>query len=526
MRIAIYARYSSELQDTRSIADQVSLARQRAEREGWIVVGTYEDAAISGASAVNRPGLSAMMAAAAGGAFDAVLTESLDRLSRDLEDMAGLHKRLAFLGIKIVTLADGEVGKLHVGVKGLIASLYLEDLAQKTRRGQLGRVAAGRIPGGRCYGYDVVASVEDRGLRTINSAEADVVRRIFREYVAGRSPISIVRDLNREGVPPPRGAVWNASTLNGSRKRANGILSNSLYVGEIVYKRQRFIKDPATGKRQARPNPESEWRRQSVPELAIVERALWDAASARRESTGGPIVAHRRPKRLLSGLMTCGCCGGSYIMRTAKYAGCSKNMNSGSCNNGSYTSIDEIERRVVEAIRQHLLSPAAVEVAVEAYREERARLARERLAKARSVERDRGELTRRIERMVTAIEEGEGDPRELGKRLRELERRRRDLDDANPRPAAEPVTLHPQAARRYLEKVEAIHAALSEGAKLGSEAAGYFRELAMEIRVTPKGRGEPPAIDIVGDLASFLQPEGTSIKVVAGVGFEPTTFRL
>ena len=55
--------------------------------------------------------------------------------SRDLEDIAGLHKRLAYWGVKIVTLADGEVGKLHVGLKGIIASIYLDDLAQKTRRG-------------------------------------------------------------------------------------------------------------------------------------------------------------------------------------------------------------------------------------------------------------------------------------------------------------------------------------------------------------------------------------------------------
>jgi DNA invertase Pin-like site-specific DNA recombinase len=65
-----------------------------------------------------------LLAAAQAREFDAVLTESIDRLSRDLEDIAGLHKRLAYWGVKIVTLADGEVGKLHVGLKGIIASIY------------------------------------------------------------------------------------------------------------------------------------------------------------------------------------------------------------------------------------------------------------------------------------------------------------------------------------------------------------------------------------------------------------------
>jgi len=89
-----------------------------------------------------------MLVAAQPRRFDAVLTESIDRLSRDLEDIAGLHKRMAYWGVKIVTLADGEVGKLHVGLKSIIASIYLDDLAQKTRRGQVGRVKAGRIPAG------------------------------------------------------------------------------------------------------------------------------------------------------------------------------------------------------------------------------------------------------------------------------------------------------------------------------------------------------------------------------------------
>src|SRR5688572_12693052 len=202
MRVAIYARFSSDLQDVRSITDQVAAARDHATRQGWRVVAEFSDAAISGSSLHNRPGLLDLLVAAQQRQFDAVLTESIDRLSRDLEDIAGLHKRLAYWGVKIVTLADGEVGKLHVGLKGIIASIYLDDLAQKTRRGQFGRVKAGRIPGGKSYGYDVVrGGDDDRGRRTINEAEAQIVGRIFREYVDGESPIEIATRLNSEKVP-------------------------------------------------------------------------------------------------------------------------------------------------------------------------------------------------------------------------------------------------------------------------------------------------------------------------------------
>lgn len=132
MRVAIYARFSSDLQDVRSITDQLVLAREYAVRQGWQIIAEFTDAAISGASMVNRPGLNDLVRAAEARKFDVVLTESLDRLSRDLADSAGLHKQLAYWSVRIVTLADGDVNKMLVAVKGLLGSMFLDDLAQKT----------------------------------------------------------------------------------------------------------------------------------------------------------------------------------------------------------------------------------------------------------------------------------------------------------------------------------------------------------------------------------------------------------
>lgn len=517
MRVAIYARFSSDLQDVRSITDQVGMARDRARRENWSVVAECADAAISGASLHNRPGLADLMHLADDGAIDAVLTESLDRLSRDLEDMAAIHKKLSFRNIKIITLADGEVGKMHVGIKGLIASLYLEDLAQKTRRGQVGRVKAGRIPGGRCYGYDVTDGA-DRGRRAINAAEAAIVRRIFDAYIAGHSPLAIAKQLNEEGVPGPRGGLWNASTMNGSRKRANGILSNTLYIGQLVYNRQRFIKDPSTGKRQARENPKSEWMTADLPELRIVDQATWDAAQARRAASGSQHLTHRRrPKRLLSGLIRCGVCGSSYIVKTRDYTGCSRRINTGMCDNAREVAMSEIETRVLDALRAHLLSPEAVAIAVEAYRQERQRLAREAAKDRGQTERALNEIERRIKRIVDAIETG-NDPGPLMARLTELEAERRTLTRKLPPPdGRDVIALHPQAANRYREKVAAIHDALSRGDAAGVEAVALVRELVGEIRVIPAAKGEPVSLEIVGDLAALMGPENTAKSVTASV---------
>ena len=63
---------------------------------------------------------------------------------------------MRFAGVGIVTLSEGEVTNLHVGLKGTMTALYLQDLAEKTRRGLRVRVKAGKSGGGLCYGYDVV----------------------------------------------------------------------------------------------------------------------------------------------------------------------------------------------------------------------------------------------------------------------------------------------------------------------------------------------------------------------------------
>src|SRR5262245_35141404 len=108
MRVSIYARYSSDKQREASIEDQVRLCEERAAREGWKVIKRYTDHAISGASLL-RPGIQALMQDAQAGKVDLVLTESLDRISRDQEDIAGVYKRLRFVGVTIHTLSEGEI---------------------------------------------------------------------------------------------------------------------------------------------------------------------------------------------------------------------------------------------------------------------------------------------------------------------------------------------------------------------------------------------------------------------------------
>src|SRR3989454_11816355 len=170
MKIAIYARYSSDNQRDASIADQFRVCREFAQRQGWQIEREYSDHAVSGATLL-RPGFQTLMREALRNEFDIVLAEALDRFSRDQEDTAGLFKRLTFAGVNIVTLAEGDITHLHIGLKGTMNALFLKDLAEKTHRGLRGRIEDGKSAGGLCYGYRVVKTISGG---TVTTGEREI----------------------------------------------------------------------------------------------------------------------------------------------------------------------------------------------------------------------------------------------------------------------------------------------------------------------------------------------------------------
>lgn len=145
------------------------------------------------------------------------------------------------------------------------------------------------------------------------------MRRIFREFASGKSPKAIAVDLNREGIPGPFNRAWGDSSIRGHRTRGTGFLNNELYAGVLVWNRLRFIKDPDTGKRISRPNPEAQWIRTEAPHLRIADDALWNTVRERQKQIAEAFDASRadtradrakrlhlanRPVSILSGLLT------------------------------------------------------------------------------------------------------------------------------------------------------------------------------------------------------------------------------
>ncbi|SDH76793.1 recombinase family protein [Roseospirillum parvum] len=545
LRVALYARYSSDLQSDASVEDQLRLCRARADSEGWQIVESYSDRAISGASMM-RPGLQGLLSDAQEGRFDVVLAESLDRLSRDQEDIAHIYKRLTFRGVKVVTLSEGPVSEIHIGLKGTMGALYLKDLADKTRRGLSGRVMQGKSGGGNAYGYDVVKRVNAdgaaiRGERTINPDEAEIVRRIFRDYAAGKSPKAIAMTLNKEGIAGPGGNEWGQSTINGNRHRGTGILNNELYIGRMIWNRQRFIKDPDTGKRVARPNPESEWIVSDVPELRIVDQELWDIVKARQgtlERAKPNFWKNQRPRNLFSYLLKCGECGGGFAKISQTHYGCSTARNKGTCDNRLAMGQVKLEAAIIEVLQSKLMDPALCDVFCQEYTRHVNQVRRSHNAALAGHKRELKKLERDKARMIDSIKEGV--PAEVIRdelirtvdRIGEIERLIADAQEA-------PVMLHPNMAQRYRNEVLNLIVALNDEAHR-HEAADLLRSLIDKVVLTPNPTRSALTVDVHGDLAGILAmahkekggapsrgtPPVSQVKLVAGAGFEPATFRL
>lgn len=470
-RAAIYARFSTELQNDRSIDDQVALCRDFAARQGFSVVAVHADRARSGGAIAGRDGLRDLMEQARAGAIDAVVVEALDRLSRDMEDLAGLHKRLSFLGIGIHAVHEGTVDTVLVGLRGLIGQLYREDNAHKIRRGQEGRAKAGLSPGGIAYGYAPVAG--EPGARAIVEDKAAIVRRIYAEYAAGRTPREIAARLNAEGVPSPSGGRWNASTINGSRSRGTGILHNPAYGGRLVWNRQRMVRDPDSGKRLSRGNGEEAWTVADRPELAIVDAEIFAAVRARLDGNGGRRPHElRKPRRILSGLLRCGACGAGMSSMGKDRSGrvrirCSGHAERGDCPDPATFYLDTVERTVLGGLRREMRHPKAMAAWAAEYHEERRRLARGAVEARGEIERRLAAIGREADRITDWLVKGIGDVGRLDRRAKELMAEEKTLQErlAEADGPRNVVALHPAALEQYerqLEALEVLRAAIAK----------------------------------------------------------------
>ena len=560
MRCAIYARYSSDRQSPTSIDDQVRSCRDFAERNGWNVsdANIYSDRELSGAGA-DRPGWVKLLAATELRPlpFDVILVDDTSRLSRNLGEIVRFTENMKFVGIRVVAVAQGvdtenEQADVLWTVHGLVDSYFLREVAQKTKRGLIGCVESGLHTGGRCFGYENVP-VEDGVVRragdsrpvrlAVNKAEAEVVRRIFQMAADGTSLKGITKALNAEGIAPPRRregrtiATWCPSAIREMLRR-------DLYRGVVIWNRSQFVKRPGTNKRVRRDRPESEWRIQDHPELRIIDEELWGRVQDRIKYTAehhnfgrgpGLMPASLSSPHLWSGLLKCGVCGSNLVIvygggkvGNPRY-GCPQNFNRGACSNGVRITAKLLDERLWSTLHGTVLSADAIESALAEFERQ--------LHSALSSLTDRiAELRKRNDevevelRNLVQLSAKCGHSPAIIEGINALEQERKAI-------TRQLLSTDKDSLSDHIARVRAFAAGQlgnlqRMAAKDRTKAKLELRKHLSAIRMEPQpvdGKGyyvAEGAWDLLAGFDSGPGKEGEARLLVAGVGFEPTTFGL
>lgn len=230
----LYLRMSDERQE-RSVGDQRTELVAYAEKHGYTIIREYVDQAISGDDTSRRIGFLRMREDAGKGEFAVVLCWDQDRFGR-FDPIEGGHWILPFrnAGVRLETIAQGKIdwtdfaGRLIYLVQQEGKHAYLRDLSRNSIRGSIAKAKEGRGGDGSApYGYRMLD-----GIRVIVPAEAEIVRRIFREYLAPSGSLrGIAERLNRDSIPSPTGKQWTSSTIRV-------ILKNKKHTGSFVWGKQ------------------------------------------------------------------------------------------------------------------------------------------------------------------------------------------------------------------------------------------------------------------------------------------------
>lgn len=385
MRVAIYARYSSENQSEKSIDDQIRVCQKYINNYNYTCDEKYiyTDEAISG-SIINRPGLLAMERAMENKEFDAVAVDDLSRLSRSNHQMLTLVNKFTFHQVKIISVSDGiitddENSKLGIHIRGLINELYLDDLKKKTMRGLEGQKLRGYSTGESVYGYKSCPVGELRlnkkgqpkyegMVHKILDEEACVIKRIYKEFIEGKSVNGIVKGLNENSVPTRKKQKggWCASTISR-------ILKNEKYTGHWIWRKHKNVRDPISGRLKKVDRAKHEQIASFKEALVIIDEETWKKTQTRwkdldgswpmtqqSEKTKGPFKSyvHTSPNHLLAGLLKCKSCDGAIVQVSGKsggYYGCYNNKRK-TCTNKLLIQRKKVEEHILSHLRDQILT--------------------------------------------------------------------------------------------------------------------------------------------------------------------------
>ena len=557
MRAATYARYSSDLQRPSSIEDQVRRYRDAVVRRDWSDTMVFQDSEIPGMVSAGRPGYQQMLKAAKAHEFDVLIVDELSRLTRRPSELFGLHERLQFWGIGLVSLLEGldtvtapEAAKAIFALKSYTNETEGQTNAHRSRRGLEGRVLAGYHAGGAPYGYRTRPVHADKpgdppgtgpviGYEyLIHEGEAAVIQRIFQMYADGMSSRKIAALLNAEGVLPPgarwrdRDGVrrtWSHGAIHGDQKKGLGILNNEKYIGRLIWNRSTWPRDPDRDAKQVRRElPEDKWVMREVPEVRIVPQELWEAAKLRQRQCsrqGSRSAAHWRNRRLLSGLLVCAKCGGRYVLHGANTYTCSTRQNRGAvvCDCMVTVNAAAAEQAVLDELEALFCADGFLDRLVERVRQRwrEARAVRsQRQASTQTLGDQLAEVEGEILRLVQWVVKGtlvEDLTAEMEAAEARRERIRHELAAAEGAELPAALNVLPGTIRRIVSDLPQMLAA-GQVEQVKSALTRLVGKIEVHGEEVP-GRQRPGALLVLrGDLEAALQLAGEKVKGVYSPG--------
>lgn len=319
-KVAIYIRWSTEDQgEGTTLEVQLEGCSLFVKSQGWVVNEDliFVDDGYSGGS-LERPALNRLRRLVRESKIDCVVVFKLDRLSRNVVDTVNLvlrewDNRCYLKSARENIDTYDHAGKMFFYTLVSFAEWERNTIRDRTFSGRVRRAQEGRNPGRRLpFGY---STGDKRGEIVVVPGEAEVVRRVFREFLAGSSLRAIAVRLNAEGIPGPKGGGWSAPTISR-------MLANEMYVGTLTFGVvTRMPKDRPAGVPLIVKNDEPLAVKESALP-AIISREDFALAQAVRRERPTPTKGQNQgmgramaSSYLLSGLLECGLCGGNMRAR-------------------------------------------------------------------------------------------------------------------------------------------------------------------------------------------------------------------
>jgi site-specific DNA recombinase len=315
LRAGCYYRVSTAEQKKKMGPDmQRTRCRALCEARGWEVAAEYEDLGLTGRN-MDRPGLQALLRAAADGEIGVVAVYRLDRLARKSRHLQEIWEDgLAGHGVELASTTESidtsnPMGRAMMGMVGVMAQLESEMIQERTSDGRREKAMQGGFGQAvRSYGFRWDKGDKEAGRPkrpVIVEHEAAVVRDIFDMAAAGYSVQNICKRLNAQGMTRRGGRGRGGQAVAPGQwwnPDAQEIIQNPAYMGRFVTWR-----DPETGEETL-----------ADPKLclkAIVEPAVWQAAQAVTQAYRRRGRRTVRREFLLSGLCVCAECGATLTIR-------------------------------------------------------------------------------------------------------------------------------------------------------------------------------------------------------------------